>query len=95
MEENFAVLRGEVLAANLLASVATQLMLMMIPNKEDALDGMTRFIDDTLNRARPGKGDPDDAFNTRMRETARFQVMQFFDHLRTTIRNAPPPPTKD
>ena len=93
-QKNIAVLRGEVLAANLLASVATELMLMMVPNKEEVLAGMTAFIDDTLNRARPGKGDPHDEFSTQMRETARFQAMQFLDHLRMTISNRPPPSTK-
>ena len=77
LEKNIAVLRGEVLAANLLASVATELMLMMVPNKEEVLAGMTAFIDDTLNRARPGKGDPDDEFNTQMVRRPDFKRCSF------------------
>jgi hypothetical protein len=92
LDKNVAVLRGEAMAANLLSSVAVQLLLMNVPNKEETLAGMTAFIDDTLNRARPGSGDPDDEFNTQIREVARFQAMQFLDHLKMIISNLPNPP---
>ena len=94
LEKNIAVARGEALAANLLASVAVRLVLMKVSNKEEAIAGTTAFIDDTLNRAGPGSGDAHDEFNTQLRETARFQAMQFFDHLRQSFSNQPSPPAR-
>jgi hypothetical protein len=82
LQKNISVMRGEALAAHLLASAAIQLGLMMVPNREDVLTGMAAFIDDTLNLSGPGKGDAHDDFNTRMRETARHQVMQTLDAIR-------------
>jgi hypothetical protein len=66
----------------------------MVPNPEDALAGMTAFIDDTLNLSGPGKGDAHDELNTLMRETARLQAMQTLDAIRLKFSNRPTPPTK-
>ena len=85
LEKNIAVARGESLAANLLATAALQATLAMVSNREEVLARMTAFIDDTLNMSGPGKGDADDEFNTRMRETARLQAMQSLDAMRRML----------
>jgi hypothetical protein len=79
LEKNIAVVRGEALAAQLLASAAIQFAATMVPNRREFVAGLSAFVDDTLNRSRPNKGDPDDDFNTQMRETARHIAMQHID----------------
>ncbi len=78
-QKNIAVLRGETLAAQLLASAALHIAAAMVPNRREFAAGLSAFVDDTLNRGRPNKGDPDDEFNTHMRETARHIAMQHLD----------------
>lgn len=87
LEKNIAVARGEALAAHLLASAAIQAVLAMLPNREEALDRMSAFIDGALNMSGPGKGDGNDELNTQMRETARFQAMQTLDAIGRMFRN--------
>jgi len=87
LEKNMAVMRGEALAANLLAHAAVYTSLAAIANREEALAGMSAFIEDTLNRAGPGRGDANDEFNTQMREVARFQAMQTLDAIRRALRD--------
>jgi hypothetical protein len=89
LEKNLAVTRGEALAANLLATAALQAVFMMIPNRQELLNAVTAFIDDTLNRSGPGKGDAHDELNTQMREVARFQAMQALDHIKRMVDSAP------
>jgi len=91
LQKNIAVTRGEAIAAHLLATAALQAMFMMIApqDRRQALDGMTAFLTDSLNAARPAKGDPDDEFATQMRETARHHVEQCLDHIEAMIRNSP------
>ena len=91
MERNLAVARGEALAAHLMASAALQAVLMVLPNRLDALARISAYLDDSLNMSGPGKGDPHDELNTHMREVARFQVTQALQHIEHTLRN---PPTK-
>lgn len=91
MEKNLAVARGEALAAHLMASAALQAVLMVLPNRLDALARISAYLDDTLNMSSPGKGDAHDELNTQMREVARFQVTQTLQHIEHTLRN---PPTK-
>lgn len=79
LEKNIAVARAEALAANLLASAALQALFTIITNKQQTLSGISALIDDTLNRGRPAKGDPNDEFNTHMREVARLSAMQTLD----------------
>jgi hypothetical protein len=81
LEMNIAVARGEALAASLLASAALQAAFMIVPpqNREALLSSITAFVDDTLNRSGPAKGDAQDEPNSQMRETARFQAMQHLD----------------
>lgn len=85
LEKNIAVTRGEALAANLLATAALHAALALTANREDVLARMSAFIDETLNRSRPGRGDPNDEFNTQMREIARLQAMQALDHIARMI----------
>lgn len=92
LEKNLAVARGEALAANLLATAALQAVFMMVPNREELLNAMTAFIDDTLNRSGPGKGDAHDELNTQMREVARFQTDQTLQHIKGMIDNFPKRP---
>jgi len=61
---------------------------MFAPNKEQLLSSMTAFIEDTLNRSGPGKGDAEDEHNTQVRETARFMAMQGLDHIGWMIKQA-------
>ena len=94
-EKNLAVVRGEALAARLLAEAALQAFLMVLPNPPGRLEALAKisaFMDDTLNMSGPGpaKGDAhDDELNTLMRETARFQVMQTLQHIEHSLRNPP------
>ena len=89
LEKNIALLRGEALAANLLASVAIQAALAITSNREEVLARMSAFIDETLNMSGPGRGDAHDELNTQMRETARFQAMQSLDAIARMFRNPP------
>jgi hypothetical protein len=88
-EMNLAVARGEALAAQLMASAALSAMLMVLPNRLDALGRISAYLDDTLNMSGPGKGDADDELNTRMREVARFQINQTLQHIEHMLRNLP------
>jgi len=87
LEKNIAIARGEAMAASLLASAAIQAAFMMVPNREELLTAITAFIDDTLNRSCPGRGNADDEPNALMRETARFQAMQHLDAIARMINN--------
>jgi len=89
IEKNLAVARGEALAANLLATAALQSVFMLSSNRQELLNAIVAFIDDTLNRSGPGKGDPHDELNTQMREVARFQAMQALDHIKRIVDSAP------
>jgi hypothetical protein len=89
-EKNLAVARGEALAAQLMASAALQAVLMVLPNRLDALARISAFLNDTLNASGPGKPDVQfDELNTHMREIARFQVEQTLQHIETMIRRMP------
>lgn len=83
---NIAVARGEAIAANLLASAALQALFSVVANKEQTLSGIAAFIDGTLNMSGPGKGDPNDEFNTQMREVARHSAMQTLDAIRRGMK---------
>lgn len=87
LKKNIAVARGEAMAAQLLASLAIQAVLTMTANREEVLERMSAFIDDTLNMSRPGKGDASDEFNSQVRETARIQAMQTLDAVRRMFGN--------
>ena len=89
LEKNIAIVRGEALAAHLLASAAIQAALAITPNREKVFARMSAFIDETLNMSGPGRGDAHDEFNTQMRETARFQAMQSLDAIARMFRNPP------
>jgi hypothetical protein len=92
LENNLAVARGEALAAQLMASAALAAVLMVLPNRLDALARISAFLDDSINKSGPAKGDEhDELLNTQMREGARFQVMQTLQHIEHMLRN---PPTK-
>lgn len=54
-EQNLAVARGEALAAHLMASAALQAVLMVLPNRLEALSRISAFLNDTLNGSGPGK----------------------------------------
>jgi hypothetical protein len=89
-ERNLAVARGEALAAHLMASAALQTVLMVLPNRLEALSQIFTFLNDTLNASGPGKPDAQfDELNTQMREVARFQVEQTLQHIEHTLRNPP------
>lgn len=90
MEKNLANMRGEALAANLIATAALPAIFMVVPNRQELLNAITSFIDDTLNRSGPGKGDAHDDLNTQMREVARFQAMQTLEHIKLMIDGFPP-----
>jgi hypothetical protein len=89
LEKNIAIVRGEALAAHLLASAAIQAALAITSNREEVFTRMSAFIDETLNMSGPGRGDAHDEFNTQMRETARFQAMQSLDAIARMFRNPP------
>lgn len=84
-----AILRGEILAANLLAAAAIRAALAITPDKKEFLEGMSAYIDGTLNISGPAKGDTNDELNTQMRETARFQAMQQLDAIAHMLGNSP------
>jgi len=90
LEKNIAAARGEALAANLLASVALQTLFAMIPasHRDQTLSRIMSFVDDTLNKSGPAKGDPNDEPNTQMREYARFQAQQTLDAIKRMIDDA-------
>lgn len=81
LQKNIAVMRGEAMAATLLASLAIRNSLAAIANPEEVLAAMAAYIDDSLNMSGPAKGDPDDAFNTQVRETARLRAMNVLDDI--------------
>lgn len=91
LEMNIAVARGEALAASLLASAALQAVFMFVPpqSRQELLSIINQFVDDTLNRSGPSKGDAQDEPNTRMRETARFQAQQNLDAIARAILKGP------
>jgi hypothetical protein len=72
-----------------MASAALQAVLMVMPNRLDALSRISAFIDDTLNASGPAKGDQHDELNTQMREVARFQTNQTLQHIEHFLRNLP------
>lgn len=86
VENNIATARGEALAANLLASAAIRTVIAIVANKEEILSSITAYVDDTLNMSGPGKGDPNDEFNTHMREIARVHAMQSVDAIRRLLK---------
>jgi hypothetical protein len=85
-EKNIAVARGEALAAHLIASAALQTVLLALPNRLEVLNGISAFIDNTLNISGPPSKD---ALNTQIREVARFQVSQTLQHIEHSLRNPP------
>jgi hypothetical protein len=87
LEKNIAVARGESLAASLLASLAIRTAMATVRNQGEVLAGMAAFVEDSLNKSGPGRGDSDDEFNTQMRETARFQAMQHLDAIARMLNN--------
>lgn len=90
LEMNIAAARGEALAANLLASAALQAVFMFVPpeNREQVLSRINAFVDETLNRSGPAKGDAHDEPNTQMREIARFQATQSLDQIERSIKGS-------
>ena len=72
-----------------MASAAIQAALAITPNREEVLDRMSAYIDETLNMSGPGRGDAHDELNTQMRETARFQAVQSLDAIERMFRNPP------
>lgn len=92
LEKNIALARGEALAASLLASAAIQLSLMLIPNRQEALNGISAYIEDTLNLSGPASGAANDEPNAMMRETARHQIYQHLDGIRRNLDGAPKNP---
>jgi hypothetical protein len=89
LEKNIAVARGEALAASLLATAALRAVLAFTADREEVLNGISAFVDETLNMSGPSKGDANDEFNTQMREIARFQAMQHLDAISQMLRNPP------
>jgi hypothetical protein len=49
LEKNIANVRGEAIAASILASAALQTALLLVPNRTELLAGFYAFVDDTLN----------------------------------------------
>lgn len=86
LEKNLAAIRGEALAANLLATAAIHTALGLTANREEVLAKMNVFVDETLNMSGPARGKPDDELNTQVREIARFQAMQTLDAIARMIR---------
>lgn len=84
-----AKLRGEALGAHVLAAAALRAIFGMAANKMDVLNGMSAFIDISLNESGPAKGDTNDALNTLMRETARDLAMQTLHSIEGLLRNPP------
>jgi hypothetical protein len=81
-EKNIVVARGEAIAAGIIASVALQTALLVVPNREQILASIDAYIDQTLNMSGPGSGDAHDEVFTLMRETARIQATQHLDGIR-------------
>ena len=91
LEKQIAILRGEALAARLIASAALQTIISAVPNRLELLSSINAYVDNTLNMSGPAdKAAHDDEMNTQMRETARFQTDQILQHLEQMIRSAPP-----
>jgi hypothetical protein len=88
LEKNIAVARGEALAASLLATAALQAALALTANREEVLERMNAFVDETLNMSGPGRGDANDEINALMRETARYRAMQTLDQIARMIHDA-------
>lgn len=88
LEKNMAVMRGEALAANLLATAAIHAALALTANREEVLARMSAFVDQTLNMSGPGRGDADDEHNAQMRETARYMAMQTLDSIAMYLKQA-------
>jgi hypothetical protein len=89
LQKNIAITRGEAQGAALLASLAIQSSLFVVANRKEVLVGMMAFVDDSLNRSGPSKGDSDDAFNTLVRETARNVAMQHLDQITRNLEEVP------
>jgi hypothetical protein len=84
-EKNIVVAHGEAIAAGLLASVALQTALLVIPNRDEILASINAYIDQTLNMSGPASGDAHDEAFTLMRETARIQAMQHLDGIQRML----------
>ena len=52
LQKNLVALCGEVMGASLLAAAAIHTSMMLIQNREELLNGISAWIDDTLNRSR-------------------------------------------
>jgi hypothetical protein len=89
LQKNIAVARGEAIAASLLASAALQALVLMVSNRKEFVERISAFVDGTLNLSGPGRGDPDDEFNTQVRETARFHATQNLDAIRRMLNDLP------
>ncbi|EGP06294.1 hypothetical protein CSIRO_4105 [Bradyrhizobiaceae bacterium SG-6C] len=63
---------------------------MIIPagERERILNGISSYIDGTLNFSGPGKADANDEPNTQMRESARFMAMQHLDGIMSMIQKS-------
>lgn len=85
LEHSIVVARGEAWGASLLATAALQATFGLISNRQEMLDRMSEYLNDTLNLSGPGKGDGDDAPNTLMRETARLLIDQQLDGMRRKL----------
>ena len=89
LQKNIATTRGAAEGAALLASLAIQSSLITIANRKEILAGMMALADDSLNRSGPARGDPNDAFNTLVRETARNVVMHHLDQITRNLEGIP------
>lgn len=87
-EKNMATVRGEAMGATILAHAAINAVFAFAPHKAELLSYMNAFIEDSLNMSGPGKGDPHDAHNTRVREIARGMAQQTLDHIARTLQLA-------
>jgi hypothetical protein len=64
-------------------------MLVTPQSRKELYFRINAFVDDTLNRSGPGKGDTNDDANTLMRETARFQAAQHLDAMARMLQGPP------
>jgi hypothetical protein len=64
-------------------------MLMVLPNRLEVLNGISAFIDDSLNMSGPAEGNAHDDLNTQIREVARFQAMEILQQIEHSFRNPP------
>lgn len=87
LQKNIAVARGEALAASLLAAAALRTLFSMVSNGDEVLASINAMIDNSLNMSGPAKGNPDDQFNTQVRETARFHAAQHLDAIEELLRS--------